>query len=373
MDLTRSNGMRDERDSNRKEEKKMGEDVYTRLREFMDRLPVGYPETPTGVEIKILKKLYTPEQAEITMQLKNEPEEVAVIAGRVGMDEKALAEKLEEMAQRGLIYRVRSGDKKLYQAYQFVVGVYEFQLNHLDKEFCELFEEYLPYMGMQMASVQTAQLRVVPVESAVGKGGSVAPYNRIRELVKEQEILCVQDCICRKEQGLLGNPCDKPQETCLAFGDMAQFTIDNHAGRKIDVDECLRLLDRAEEAGLVLEPSNSEKLEWICCCCSCCCPSLKIAKSTARPQDLIHSYYEAKIDPDECTAPGDCIERCPMDAIREGDNVSEVVDGRCIGCGLCVSVCPVEAITLEPKSGMDAPPKDVPDMLKRIAVERGVA
>ena len=62
-----------------------------------------------------------------------------------------------------------------------------------------------------------------------------------------------------------------------------------------------------------------------------------------------------------------------MDAIAEGDNVSEVVDGRCIGCGLCVSVCPVEAISLEPKPDMEAPPKDFSDMLNRIAVERGVA
>ena len=27
-------------------------DVYTRLREFMDTLPAGFPATPTGVEIK---------------------------------------------------------------------------------------------------------------------------------------------------------------------------------------------------------------------------------------------------------------------------------------------------------------------------------
>ncbi|MGW8323097.1 MAG: indolepyruvate ferredoxin oxidoreductase subunit alpha, partial [Thermodesulfobacteriota bacterium] len=217
------------------------------------------------------------------------------------------------------------------------------------------------------------QLRVVPVESAVGRGGTVEPYNQIRELVKEQKVICVQDCICRKEQDLLGNPCDKPKEICIGFGNMAQFNIDNSAGRQIDVEECLKTLDKAEEAGLVLQPSNTEQLEWICCCCSCCCPGLKIAKSTPRPQDLVRSYYEAKIDADECTACGDCIERCPMDAIREGDNVSEVVDGRCIGCGLCVSVCPVEAISLEPKPGMEAPPKDFSDMLNRIAVERGVA
>jgi len=348
-------------------------DVYTSLREFLDKTPIGFPETPDGVEIKILKKLYTPEEAELTMKLKLEPEEVPAIAKRLGTDEAELAGKLEEMALKGIIYRVRSGDKKLYQAFQFIVGVYEFQLPHLDKEFCELFEQYLPYLGMNMASLKTNQLRVVPVESAVGKGGAVEPYNQIRDLVKEQKTLCVQDCICRKEQDLLGNPCDKPKEICIGLGDMAQFTIDNKAGRQIDVDECLKILDKAEEAGLVLQPSNSENIEWICCCCSCCCPGLKIAKSTPRPQDLVRTYYEAKIDADECTACGDCIERCPMDAISEGDNVSEVVDGRCIGCGLCVSVCPVEAISLEPKPDMDAPPKDFSDMLNRIAVERGVA
>jgi NAD-dependent dihydropyrimidine dehydrogenase PreA subunit len=351
----------------------MSEDVYTRLREFMDKMPIGYPETPTGVEIKILKKLYSPNEAELTMKLKTEPEEVPAIAKRIGMEEKELAEKLEDMAQKGLIFRFRSGDKRLYQAFQFIVGVYEFQLKRLDKEFCELFEEYLPYMGMNMASVQTRQLRVVPVESAVGKGGTVESYNQIRGLVKQQEVLCVQDCICRKEQGILGNPCEKPKEICFGFGDLAQYTIDNGGGRQIDVDECLKLLDKAEEAGLVLQPTNAEELQWICCCCSCCCPVLKIAKMTPRPQDLVESYYEAKIDPDECTACGDCIERCPMDAIQEGDNVSEVVDGRCIGCGLCVSVCPVEAISLEPKPGMEGPPKDMWDMLNRIATERGVA
>jgi DNA-binding MarR family transcriptional regulator len=90
----------------------MSADVYTRLREFMDKLPAGYPETPTGVEIKILKKLFTPDEAELTMKLNSEPEEVAAIAARIGMDEKELGAKLEEMAQKGLIYRVRSGDKR---------------------------------------------------------------------------------------------------------------------------------------------------------------------------------------------------------------------------------------------------------------------
>ena len=89
-----------------------------------------------------------------------------------------------------------------------------------------------------------------------------------------------------------------------------------------------------------------------------------------RPADLVHSYYEARIDSDLCTACGECIEKCQMDAIEEGDSISELVDGRCIGCGLCVSVCPAEAISLVPKPGMEAPPSNMGDMMGRIAVER---
>ena len=80
----------------------------------------------------------------------------------------------------------------------------------------------------------------------------------------------------------------------------------------------------------------------------------------------------AKIDADQCTACGDCIERCPMEAIQEADTVAEMIDGRCIGCGLCAAVCPVEAITLEPKPGVEEPPRDMEDMHNRIASERGV-
>ena len=348
----------------------MSKDVYTRLREFMDTLPSGFPATPTGVEIKILKKLFTPEQAELTMKLGTEPEGVREIAERIGMDEPELAPKLEEMAQKGLIFRVRDEDRVLYQACQFIVGVYEFQLNRLDKEFCELFEEYLPHIGATLAALKTKQLRVIPVESAVEAAPAVATYNRIRDLVKEQEIISVAQCICRKEHELLGKPCAKPQETCISFGDFARYYIDNHMARPINTDEALRMLDLAEEAGLMLNPSNTQKLEWICCCCSCCCPSLKFAKMMPRPADWVRSYYQAEIDSDLCTACGECIERCQMEAIKEGADFSEIVDGRCIGCGLCVSTCPLEAISLVPKPGMEAPPESLSETLKKIETER---
>ena len=349
----------------------MGEDVYVRLREFMDTLPSGYPATPTGVEIRILKRLFSPEEAELTMKLKSEPEEVPAVAARAGLDQAELARRLEAMAQKGLIFRVRKGDKSLYQAFQFIVGIYEFQLKYLDREFCQMFEEYLPYIGMSFMSVKTKQMRVIPVESSVGTTPAVETYNRVREMVKGQTVFSLGQCICRKEQGLIGKPCTRPQETCLGFGDFGQFYIDNKWARAISREEALRVLDLAEESALVLSPTNSQQLAGICCCCPCCCPILKYAKLMPRPADVVQSYYQAKIDPELCSACGQCIDRCQMAAIREGKDSSEVIDGRCIGCGLCASACPTEALTMVAKSGMEAPPKEfLQDTLQKIEAER---
>jgi len=348
----------------------MSKDIYIKLREYLDTLASGFPETPTGVELKILKKLFTPEQAELTMRLTEEPESIADIAARIDVDEAELTPKLEEMAQKGLIYRVRKGDQRLYQASQFIIGIYEFQLKNLDKEFCELFEEYLPYYGSSIKKVKTKQLRVIPVESAIDTTSSVATYNKVRDLVKEQENIAVTQCICSKEQELLGNKCFKPQETCIGFGDFAQYYLDNNMARAINVGEALKLLDQAEEIGLVLQPTNTREIEAICCCCTCCCPSLRSAKMSKHPSNLFHSYYQAKIDPVLCAGCGECIDRCPMDAIREGEDISETIDGRCIGCGLCVSTCPETAISLIAKPDMEAPPMDFEETLKIIKTER---
>jgi ferredoxin len=274
------------------------------------------------------------------------------------------------MAQKGLIYRKREGGKVSYQAAQFLVGVYEFQLNRMDKEFCKLFEEYLPHIGTTLMAIKTKQLRVVPVESAVEASPTVAAYNRIRELVKEQDIISLMPCICRQEQGILGKPCARPQETCFGFGSFGQFFIDNHLARTVTTDEALRVLDQAEEAGLVLNPSNTQKLEWLCCCCTCCCSTLKFVRMMPRPVDFVRSYFQAAIDADLCIGCGECIERCQVAAIKEGADFSEMIEGRCIGCGLCVSTCPVEAISLKPKPGMEAPPENLSEQLKKIESER---
>ncbi len=350
----------------------MSDEVYTRLREFLDNMPGGFPATESGVEIKILKKLFTPEQAEIAMQLKPLPEPVSTIAERLGMDGSKAAEKLESMAKEGLIYRARIGEKPHYMAIQFIPGIYEFHLNSIDRELAELFEEYFPHLGVIWATTKTKQLRVVPVGSAIDAVPAVATYNRIRDLVKGQELISVAPCICRKEQGLLDNECKRPHELCFQFGFAAQYYIENGLGRQISIDEAMKLLDLAEESALVLSPTNAQEIMSICCCCGCCCGILRGLKMLPRPADQVQSSFQSRINPDLCNACGTCLERCQIDAIKEGEEVMEVDLARCIGCGLCVPACPEEAITLGEKPNVDTPPADMMEMMMKIAEERGL-
>jgi len=44
-------------------------DIYRKLQQHLDDLPIGFPSTESGVEIKILKELFTPEEAEVATKL----------------------------------------------------------------------------------------------------------------------------------------------------------------------------------------------------------------------------------------------------------------------------------------------------------------
>ena len=55
-----------------------------------------------------------------------------------------------------------------------------------------------------------------------------------------------------------------------------------------------------------------------------------------------------KIDVDECTGCGLCIDVCEQEALDLSDDIAIISNmDACIGCGDCVEECPVEAITME--------------------------
>ncbi len=345
----------------------MPEETYTRLREYLDRTPGGFPSTESGVELRILEKMFTPEDARLTMQLRLFPEPPSVISKRWGMTEDQAAEKLAEMAQKGLIIRIHSGKQDFYQSTQYQVGFLEFFVDTIDRDLAEMVMEFESHLGDSVLQ----QHRVVPVGAAVDPASTIASYDRAKEIVKKQKLAAVAECICKKEQGLLGKECGKPHETCMSFGIGADHMIRTGKAREISIDEALKIIDRAEENAMILMPTNSRDIVHMCCCCSCCCALLRMLKAHDRPTDYVRSAFLVQKDPQRCTTCGTCVERCQMEAIFETDDGVEIDLARCIGCGLCVSTCPQGALSLVAREASPVPANYL-NMLSELAKRRGL-
>jgi electron transport complex protein RnfB len=48
----------------------MNNGVYYRLAKVLDTLPNGFPPTESGVEIRLLEKIFTPEEADLFCDLR---------------------------------------------------------------------------------------------------------------------------------------------------------------------------------------------------------------------------------------------------------------------------------------------------------------
>jgi electron transport complex protein RnfB len=350
----------------------MEQEIYKRLAKHLDNLPGGFPPTENGVELRILKRLFTPEEAKLALHLTLLPEEPRVVARRANIPRDEAAQRLEEMAKMGLILREEQEIGPMrYMAAQYLVGIWEHHVNDLDKELIQDMNEYIPALTEQAWKIP--QMRTIPIGRSLTPEHKVLPYEMAEELVRAQKKFSVGPCICRREHTMMGKGCDKPEESCLGFGMAVDYRKRNGVGRVIDLQETLDILKRADEAGLVLQPANAKDALWICLCCGCCCQVLKIFKRQAKPASMAASPFFAAYNPETCQTCGVCVDRCQMEALKlDADRVRLDVD-RCIGCGLCVSTCPTDSLSLvrKPESEQPEVPKDLIDASIKLGKARG--
>ncbi|MGE5603077.1 MAG: ATP-binding protein [Nitrososphaerales archaeon] len=335
----------------------MSPDLYERFAEFLDQLPVPYPRTESGVEIRILKRLFTPEQAELAMHLTLLAEESRVVARRVRRPVSEVAKLLDEMARKGLIYaRYEPGKAPRYMVAPYVVGFYEGQVDHLTPELISDAEEYGAVLGKSGFWRKAPQMRTIPVQASIEAPVEVLAYERAGEMVRGQTSFGVSNCICRQVNDARGYHCSRPREVCMSFGWVADAFVKQGRARRISLDESLALLAQADEAGLVLQPGNTKELSFICACCSCCCGVLQMLKLEPEPAKVAISSFRAAVDTEKCDGCATCEGRCQMEAISvNGGGIASVDKSRCIGCGLCVSTCPSGAVRLERKPASEQP------------------
>ena len=364
------------------------DDICERLANALDALPHGFARTASGVEIRLIKKVFTEDEVWLAGQLTRFPETAAEIAKRVGRDEAEVTATLESLVPRRLVRLDSPGmaapglappvaGEKRYRLGPFLVGWYEAMMRLQDKEFAELFEQFVVEGGGErIFAPRPGVLGVVPVRGSL-KPEYIErePHLDIDAHFQRHERFLVIPCVCKREIEVLhGKSCRKPMKRCGFVGLPPQTPLGENV---VDREEASKLLGRLEKMGHVhlafygfTMSAESPQFVGTCNCCSCCCGVFHGQKLAGVAEGAQKSNYRAVIDPDPCTACGACILRCPVDAIAEGakrlpsvipcvcagamtepEPGKSVVDrDKCIGCGVCVIGCPTEAIRMEPVS-----------------------
>lgn len=339
------------------ESEMLSDHVYEQLAEALNKLPNGFPRTSSNVEIRLLKKIFPPEEASLASQLGGSMESVEAIANRVGLPTEEAETRLTKMAKQGFLWSDKEGEESFFRLAPFVVGIYESQRESMDHELAHLVEEYLANGGaVGIMKPQPALHRVIPAQKAV-KSEWILPYDDVKAILLSSKTFRLRDCICRMQQNHIGRKCDFPLRTCLSFSSVEGSSSQDD----ISKEEALAFLDKAEEMGLVHTVSNvMSGLGYVCNCCGCCCGILRGINEWGIENSVAYANYYATIDPDECVGCGICRKRCQVHAIFEKDGVSVVDRKKCIGCGLCATGCPNGVARLERKHDSEIvnPPVD---------------
>lgn len=355
----------------------MNNDIYYKLRDCLAKTPQGFPISEQEIEIKILKKLFTHEQAEIFINISGFSFLTKVKAKnkslqkKLKLTEEKLSKKLEGMANEGLLLRQKFDSKPnepFYMTLPFIVGLYEFSTKKMDKELAELCHEYIKNIADWMLRIPTKQLRIVPINNNIAQPKTIFHYDEIDEIIKNHYLISLSPCICALEQKSMGNTCKAPIERCIAFDWFAEHYIDTGLGRKITQDELYNIIQMGKEKGLIFSASNMQNSIGFCLCCDCCCSALRIANFDPNPAEQYQAAYLAQIDTEKCEECGLCLTRCNLDAIKI-DKYYKVDSKRCVGCGICAVSCPTNAITLKNSGRKPYLPKNVADLVLKMNEE----
>ncbi|MFZ2632191.1 MAG: 4Fe-4S dicluster domain-containing protein [Desulfosalsimonadaceae bacterium] len=354
--------------------------VYKKLQKHLDKQPVGFPATASGVERRLLRDAFTVDEAAVAIEMSYKFQSFDQIFGK--MNNKAISKErlqfmLDNMESHGAIFVKIVDGQKQYALHPFAVGIFEMKVSTMTASYYMDFRKYLyQSFGMAFLSTPLPQMRVIPIQKSVTQDLNIATYDEIRELVLQNNgHIALAECVCRKGRDSIGRQCKATdrREVCIGFGDFADMYTRNGFGRPIETIEALEILAQNEKEGLVLMPSNTREAQFVCSCCSCCCACLEGVSLLAKPSEFVKNNYHAVLNAEKCTGCGKCAKKCKTAAIglkpeKAGKKIhaTGIDTNRCIGCGVCVASCKSGALTMTKKETHTTPPKDLDTLYEEI-------
>ncbi len=361
---------------------------YRLLQQRLDRNVTGAPESP--VFMKILKLLFTPEEANLARRLPTMFTTLDTLSRRLKIPEDELDGKITALAEKGLVFDVEYAGRRYFSLAPVVIGFFEFTFMRTGedlpmKELARLFQEYMTGDGRFSHSVfqgQTQIGRALVREEAIPdtEYAEILDWERASFIVRSASIVGVSRCSCRHKASHLGKVCDAPQDVCLSFNWAAETLIRRGITRAVDTREGMRILEACQEAGLVQIADNVQRgMTYICNCCGCCCGMLSAMKTLNLRSAVVTSNWIMEVTHEKCRGCGKCAGVCPLGAIEmkreeEGQSnrkMAECEENICLGCGVCYSACKFGAIAMKPRAKRVFTPETAFDRIVSMAIERG--
>ena len=364
------------------------------FRRFADRLnlfPQGAPQT--DLLFQTLRAFVTEEEADWLSRVPIRPfrAEKAASAWQVAVPE--AGKRLEELCDKCLLLDLVTEDGALYMLPPPMAGFFEFSLMRLRGD---VDQKLLSQMFYQYVTVEEDFIRDLMVKDGTPVGRTyvnekalpddstlhVLDYERASEIMKQAKHIAVGMCYCRHKASHTVGTCDAPMDICMTFGDTADSLVRHDYARRIDVAECLDLLDAAYAHNLVQFGENVQSQpSFICNCCGCCCEALTAARKFGLMNPVETTNYLPSVDTHACTGCGKCVQVCPVEAMglvsandpaRPNRKVARLDERVCLGCGVCVRACPtVGALRLVPREKRVVTPVNSVHRIVVMAIERG--
>ncbi len=284
-------------------------------------------------EYVILEAGVDDEMAEVGMGLGiSRKRTVKEIAAIVNKPEDYCFEQLKKLAVYGVCFWNTIDGEEVFWAETWIPGTMEMIVNN--SENCKKY----PIIGYAMEAYGRVRgpkssgafppgvglMRVIPIETAIEGNTRRASYEEVSKYLNENDIFTVTDCSCRTDRELMGEGCGHLKEDmCIQMGHAAEYYIKTGRGRQITREEAFEIIKRAEENGLMHQIPNidgSGKTHAICNCCGCGCLSLRTAEMF-KNNDMVRSNYVARVDKEKCVACGQCVENCPVNALKLGQKL----------------------------------------------------
>lgn len=286
------------------------------------------------------------------------PGTVDEIVAKTGLPEEKANSVLKDLTQKGAIGQ-KLTEAGLYRLYPAMIELRDSTVLCPDapQELFELWDiiisdEFAPLIPIAKSMNIDPITRVLPIEHSIKSQNTVLDADSAKKIFEDADLISVIPCACRTQVDKVGKRdpnCPAPEESvCMQTNRFAEAVLGRGIGKEIDKKEALRLVNEAEEAGLVhMVRNNIKKDMFMCNCCSCCCVGLhNIIHQYKFFEGIAKSRFSVRLEENACTGCGLCEDRCQFNAISV-DAAASIDPELCFGCGNCVITCPEEALFLE--------------------------